>query len=465
MAGAADHEWTVALEVSRILHAGYIFSSGETQLAFDPIFENPFSSNCYAFPNVRFDCKQIRKLDFAAVFISHFHDDHFSLESLDLLHRDTPIYFFCKFEELFSLLRELGFTKIFSLKLDSPILIGPFVITPRRALDEDVDSIFQIQVSNLNILNVVDSWIDPVTLAQLEKNGPWDLILWPFQTMREIEVLSPSRAQPAPGGLPPEGIEQLQRLRPKNLVASSCQFQLEEWSWYNRAFFPISYQLFEEVIANVLPDCQVRRLDPGASLRVTPESMHGAEPLKWIVPLGEKNVDYVYDPHLVAPPTAEVAKNFAPLNKEQADFVFDFCAKGICERFSSLELLEEEYFCSPRTWRLCIFDHEGNAETFFYTISGRTLTLLGESDSRNLGWATEVPLNKLYAALANGESLTSMYMRINDIVFDPDTEIQVSSVDILCDPLIRCLFEGSVANYQRAQLQRISRIDLIGGPS
>ena len=99
----------MTLKISRILHAGYVFECNDTLIAFDPIFENPFSRNCYAFPDVRFDHDQIRNLKFAAVFISHFHDDHCSLESLDFLDRMTPIYIYCLFDELFSMVRELGF--------------------------------------------------------------------------------------------------------------------------------------------------------------------------------------------------------------------------------------------------------------------------------------------------------------------------------------------------------------------
>lgn len=31
------------LQISRILHAGYLFEYGDQKIAFDPIFENPFS--------------------------------------------------------------------------------------------------------------------------------------------------------------------------------------------------------------------------------------------------------------------------------------------------------------------------------------------------------------------------------------------------------------------------------------
>jgi hypothetical protein len=64
-------------------------------------------------------------------------------------------------------------------------------------------------------------------------------------------------------------------------------------------------------------------------------------------------------------------------------------------------------------------------------------------------------MSKLYAALELGESLTSMYMRINDAVFDHDTENDIESADVVDDPLIRCLFNDVVGAYQAAQLRRL----------
>ena len=81
------------LKISRILHAGYLFECSDVSIAFDPIFENPFSKNCYAYPNVQFNHEKIRNLRLDAVFISHYHDDHCSLESLVLLSKETPIMF------------------------------------------------------------------------------------------------------------------------------------------------------------------------------------------------------------------------------------------------------------------------------------------------------------------------------------------------------------------------------------
>jgi hypothetical protein len=62
---------------------------------------------------------------------------------------------------------------------------------------------------------------------------------------------------------------------------------------------------------------------------------------------------------------------------------------------------------------------------------------------------------KMYAALELGESLTSMYMRINDARFDAATEADIELADIVDDPLIRCLFNDVFGAYQAAQLRRL----------
>jgi len=441
------------LKISRILHAGYVFKSGDTQIAFDPIFENPFSKNCYAFPNVQFNHDQIRKEKFTAVFISHFHDDHCSLESLNLLDRETPIYIYCLHEELLSWIRELRFTRVFPLTIDMPVVVGSIEVIPRRALDADVDSLFHIKAEGLNVLNVVDSWIDDETLELLAQTS-WDMILWPFQTMRELEVIAPSRAEEASKELPAEWIEQLTKLNPKYVVPSSCQFVQESWSWYNHAFFPITYRQFQKEAEFALPQSQVVRLNPSVSVELDRNSLNESAPLPWIQPIGEQDVDYDYKRDLKIPSTAEVAQNFAPLTSKQSESVYEYCRSGLIAKYNSLGSSVDEYFETPRLWRLSIYDHSGAVLHFYYCLCGENIEPAHE-DEGPLAWATEVSIAKLYGALRCGETLTSMYIRINDVIFTPEIEREVQSVDIIEDPLIRVLFNGTFGAYQLAQLERL----------
>lgn len=444
---------TSSLTISRILHAGYVVECGGTRIAFDTIFENPFSRNCHAFPDVRFDQKQIRRLRFDAVFISHFHDDHCSLESLDLLDRATPLYIYCIFEELFEMVSQLGFERVHPLRLNEPVEVGAFEVVPREAMDADVDSMFQVKAAGLNLLNVVDSWIDEETLAKLVGEGPWDMVLWPFQTMRELEVLAPSRAVAAPPALPEEWLPQLKALNPRYVVPSSCQFLQEPWSWYNRAFFPISYAQFGREVAAALPQAQVVRLEPGMSVRLDATSLQPAPPLGWVIPVGCQDVDYVYEGIATPPSTADIARHFAPLTEAQHARVMEYCRTTLPVKYAEVEAASG-YFDSPRVWQLSVYDHTGAATRLRYRLEADGGACLDE-DAAPLAWTTDIPAAKLYAALELGESLTSMYMRINDTVFDAETERELADADVVDDPLIRCLFSATFGAYQAAQLRRL----------
>jgi hypothetical protein len=432
------------MKISRILHAGYVFESGGTQILLDPVFENPFSRNCHAFPDVRFDLAQIRGLKPDAVFISHFHDDHCSMESLDLLDRDTPVYLYCLFDELFAMIRALGFVNVLALEVDAPVMIGAIEVIPRRALDADVDSMFHIRSGGLNVLNVVDSWMDPETLEQLKPFAPWDMVLWPFQTMREIDVIAPSRAEGGPVALPEEWPEQLRALDPRYVVPSSCQFRQEPWSWYNHAMFPITYRRFADEVSAWLPGARVVRLNPSVAVELTADALTPAAPLPWVLPVGEQDVDYDYDAAITPPPTAEIAQHFAPLDAQQTALALDFCRVGLIERYGEMELPPDSYFETPCVWQLSVYDHAGAVQQFRYRIHGDSIVLTGDEDAPT--WATEIPIAKLYAGLALGESLTSMYMRIAGAPAD---------ADIVDDPLIRCLFNDAFGAYQAAQLKRL----------
>ncbi len=442
------------LKISRILHAGYVFECKGTQVAFDPIFENPFSRNCHAFPDVQFDVSVIKSLKFDAVFISHFHDDHCSLESLNLLDRKTPIFLYCQFEELFALIKKLGFKNVHPLELDTAVQIGAIEVIPRRALDSDVDSMFHVKAAGLQVLNVVDSWIDEATLEQLAKISPWDMVLWPFQAMRETDVIAPTRSTPAPTELPLEWIDQLRALKPRYVVPSSCQFLQESWSWYNHAMFPFTYRQFQREVQAALPQTKVVRFNPSVSFELSKEALIPSAPLPWVHPIGEQNLDFDFKKDIQPPSTSEIAKHFSELTSEQSDLVYEYCETGLVKKFNSMDPPLDPYFEKPRLWRLSIFDHRGVEKIFYYRVKSDRIELTQEN-AGPLAWATEISLAKMYAALELGESLTSLYMRINAVVFDSAIEDEVQYVDIVEDPLVRCLYNGAFAAYQIAQLKRI----------
>ncbi|MEG1117409.1 MAG: MBL fold metallo-hydrolase, partial [Janthinobacterium sp.] len=115
---------------------------------------------------------------------------------------------------------------------------------------------------------------------------------------------------------------------------------------------------------------------------------------------------------------------------------------------------EDSYFQAPRLWRLSLCGHDGAATVLHYRTHGDLIDLVPDTGEAP-GWTTEVPLVKCHAALVLGESLTSMYMRINDGPFDAATQAELMDADIVDDPLIRCLFNDAIGAYQAAQLKRL----------
>lgn len=436
------------LKISRILHAGYIFEKDGTSIVFDPLFENPFSQNCYAFPSVEFDVQTVSSLKFDAIFISHYHDDHFSLESLNLLDRHIPIYMFSVHQELFRILENLGFSKVYSISLNQKIVIGPFQLVPLEALDSDVDSLFHIRVDDLNILNVVDSWIGLQTMDYLQTVGSWDLVLWPFQNMREIEVIS-LQGLAAQAEIPFELMDQLKQLNPRYLIPSSCQFQFEEWSWYNQVFFPMSYIQFQKEVESALPEVNVLRLDPGEILYCKNAKFEKHGRLSWIQPVGDQKVDYMFDPNVIPQSLSTIAKNLSSIDQNQKKLIHEFCMNDILKRYSELDHDENSFFNKEQFWSLVIYSSSGEAQKYLYRINQFKMEKVDQN--KKTTWVTEIPEIKLYKAVFEGESLTSLYIRVQ-----PES----SSVDPLIDPLIRVLYEGKIGSYQLAQLEKIKSRNL-----
>lgn len=435
----------MSLTVTRILHAGYQFHTENCKILFDPILEVPFSVNCYAFPPVEFDLSQIPQNSWDAIFISHIHDDHFSLKSLNYFDRATPIYLFSRNLEAFDLLKKLGFKKVYPLNHFQTLRISDLEVTCYPALDIDIDCIFHIHSQGFNILNMVDSWVDYETLDKLCKIRKWNLVLWPFQTMRETDSLSP-RVAPAPDiHIPSEWLDQLQQLNADAIVPSSCQFKFESDSWLNSFFFPISYQGFSDDLKNAKINSKVVRLDPGMSYELKTEELSENQ-LRWLKPLKSEDSDYLYLPHIEIPSLLQFSKGRFVI-EDNDDQVF--LRQWLCELdrhfLNTKNYLTEEGEELQFIWNFKVYS-DGKVlwdKTFTKTSTDKTA----------LPWNTEVLAGKLLNVLKNSESLSSLYLRIND---SPGVERPLLH-DVLQDPLLQILYTHDELAFQKNQLRKIPK--------
>ena len=436
----------MALTVTRILHAGYQIESPLAKILFDPIVENPFSINCHAFPYVNFNHSTIESEIWDAIFISHIHDDHFSLQSLKHFNRNIPIYIYTTNNDALDLLEQLGFNQIHLLQHQIPVQIQDIYIEAYPALDIDVDCIFHIRSQGYNILNVVDSWIDYETLDKLKKVGSWNLILWPFQTMREIEVLSPTISPKADTHLPTEWIEQIKDLNPECIVPSSCQFQFENDSWINHFYFPITYAQFSKDLKENGVPAKVLRLDPSTSLEMS-SGRTRPQSLSW-VQLDDNNlIDYIYNPSLKIPHLLDFSLNrFSSLNDDDQFFLIEWL-RNMEKLFPTVDVyIDEEGTEHSLEWTLKVYNQGSILWDKAYSSK--------ESKDFVIPWTTEIIAEKLWGALKKGETLSSLYIRINDdISFE-----NLKSLDRLQDPLLKILYSADPLQYQKYQLLNILKL-------
>lgn len=444
----------MSVNISRVLHAGYIFETPTTRILFDPIFESPFSRNCYSYPKTEFDLEKLKSISFSAIFISHYHDDHCSLESLHHLDRKTPIYIFCLHPELLKWIAALGFSSVIPIELGTPVVVKEFTITPTRALDEDVDCIFQIEAHGLKILNMVDAWMEDTTLSQLTQKSPWDVVLWPFQTFRELEILSPSRFDFSQKcEIPFEFTEQLKALNPRFVVPSSCQFRFEDFSWLNDVYFPVRYSDFADYVHKVIPQSSFLRIEPSETYTLTPTTLNKSTSLHWMKVCENPIVEYGLTADIKIPTLLQWAQNFDSEAPETEKHIAEFCRHDIFERFARFPFDNETYFSTPKIWRLTIYSALGASTDYFYQICQNKLTVTAPTEF--VDWHSEIIDSRLLGALHEGESLSSLYMRINDKPEFLVSDFHFESIDVLWDPLLHILYTGQFGSYQKAQLQKI----------
>ena len=196
----------------------------------------------------------------------------------------------------------------------------------------------------------------------------------------------------------------------------------------------------------ILPQSTVIKMNPGSTIVLSADSITKGEPVSWIHPMGDQDLDYQYDRQVVPQDPQIIANHFPPLPPDQMDAVVQYCEAKLPAKYRTLDMVEQGFFSVPRSWRLTVYDARQQPRNFFYAIDGLHIEPSLEVPA---DWSTEVSAHKLWGALNRGETLTSMYLRLNDHSVRLE---DVLGIDPGEDPLIRCLFSGNFGAYQKHQL-------------
>jgi hypothetical protein len=335
----------------------------------------------------------------------------------------------------------LGFERIEALELNESVVIGDIKITPLRALEDLIDCLFLIGQGGLKVLNVVDAGIDAAMRTRLKRIAPFDVVLWPFQILRERDILL---ADPAEKSFEARHAAQLQQLvdfKPRIVVPSSCQFIHEKGSWYNRIKFPISYSRFQRDVEKKSPRIRVEQILPGDTWTLTPRTFAKSGRLSWVRRLTEKAVDYKFEPSKTVPTTREIAMKRPVISAENTRRVLSFCRDELASLLKRDKLRNGKGAHS--FWQLSLFDHRGHEIKFVYRFQGGRARHV-PIPAFEIDYRTEIPLERLAFVLDGGPA----YMAYARIFNGPQ--------DVFEDHLISA-FSRDMLAYQNGQLRRLLR--------
>jgi hypothetical protein len=117
------------MEIIYLGHQGWYFKSGRCSILVDPLFGETFGRGrkdqmLFQFwPPRIFDFSKLPSI--SAVFISHEHEDHFHIPTLNQISRRVPIYMSALSSKTsFEVLKKMGF-KVFSLEPGRTVSLGP----------------------------------------------------------------------------------------------------------------------------------------------------------------------------------------------------------------------------------------------------------------------------------------------------------------------------------------------------
>lgn len=248
-------------------HASYLIQANSTNLLIDPVFGNFFENgDSVPFPDRQIQLNKIPKID--AIFLSHFHDDHFDIESLKVIGIETPIY--CPKSAYHILyLKKEGFKNIFTLSPFTPIKLNSLTITPTPS-DSPIhlEYGFIFAEKDLYIWNQVDTVITPSILEEVTKKvtSHFHVIFCPYQLLLEHAAYWPQECL-----FPAQRYKRLKNItksfNTKFLIPSSSGLKSFEEKM-NYGLYPIDINVFKSDLE--LDECafKIHCGHPGEELEI-----------------------------------------------------------------------------------------------------------------------------------------------------------------------------------------------------
>lgn len=283
------------MRIGKIGHATLVIQTRELTCLTDPVLVPTFAGGINRlWPRMKIETAALaRAVD--AVIISHFHTDHFSVRSLDLLERDTQMFFPAEDAQIRDALTRLGFERLHGVDAES-FELGDLTYTPTFSQVSFPERGMLFQQGRQSVWNMVDTILAEGTIGEVrDLVGQVDVALAPYQPLFQSfhDVVHP--VSPLDRQLYASFVQNVVKTAPRCVVPSSCGFSyLAEG--LDRAAFPMTEAGFLADVARLAPTTRGLCLPAGATLDVRDLKVRPAS-VPWARPLKHARTDYDWRPH------------------------------------------------------------------------------------------------------------------------------------------------------------------------
>ncbi len=255
------------LETTFIGHQGWQFATASARILFDPLLVEPFGHNGgvgVVYPPRQLDVAAMPPID--AVFLSHEHEDHFNIPSVNRISREVPVYV----PERSSLamrqfLQEMGFTVI-PVSAGQTIKIADLQITcftPDHVRHDEQDEwetmpfLIQDTIDGGSFFSPVDVTVSEAIEAQLQQRGA-AASMWGYANNTLNLSFQEQPPRPAPTMQPIVArfvAEHRRRARPPvaSLMCGGGFSFTGPRAWMNSVCFPLDSDELFEGLQTVIP--------------------------------------------------------------------------------------------------------------------------------------------------------------------------------------------------------------------
>jgi L-ascorbate metabolism protein UlaG (beta-lactamase superfamily) len=283
----------------RLGHATIIVATDELHCIMDPVLVDPFEGGASSMvPSVSPHIDRIRD-DVDLIIISHEHLDHFCVDSLSLLDRESVVIYPEGARGIELALKTLGFEKRRSVRPKQQLNIRDLVLIPTESAASFPEMGMFFRSGDRSLWNMVDSAVTDATINHvLGYMDRLDVALAQYQPVIERPLAVDGLGASFPFDQYARFVDQMLMLEPRCVVPGSCGLGHNAGAWLNHRAFPMTEEQFLRDVIAGNSTIQGRIIPHGGSIEVNGEYVVHEDDFLYVTRTGaERQHVHRWQPH------------------------------------------------------------------------------------------------------------------------------------------------------------------------